>query len=254
MRVLFNLYGTVRYCGRLCFCPPLFKFNKSWHFLFKTQYILLTFCSTTNKAKSGGIQFRGEVKGLLSLLSLSNVSTLHQRNSHCIWLFPLFSVLQPERSRHAAPGPFSPWRCSSGLSVAVSHSVGSISNVPTAQQACHSSVDPYIFWIHPLCSPGKSRCDALLCASRSCGWICGCVQVMGRIGVHSLSQVLSTVLVFFVRYSSADLLRHVYSLFAVTQYSSLSELHSHNSSVFSLISTNPPHCRKYSPDRVTQGS
>lgn len=52
--------------------------------------------------------------------------------------------------------------------------------------------------------------------------------MMGRIGVHGLSQVLSTVLVFFfffVTYSVQLICGDVYSLFAVIQQLSLSQLH-----------------------------
>lgn len=76
--------------------------------------------------------------------------------------------------------------------------------------------------------------------------------MIGRIGVYGSSQVLSTVLVFFFVVKiqcSADLLRHVYSLFAVIQQLSLSQVH-----VVALgfhPDSNPPHCRKYSPAWAT---
>lgn len=145
------------------------------------------------------------------MLSLSNISRLHQRNSHCSRLCPLFffflscglnnhnMLLVSLVCDNAAP--------QGSAAQSVTRSVQSQSNVPTAQQSCHSSVDRYIFRIPSgLCSPVKSRCDKILCASRSCGWICGCVQLIRRIGVHSLSQVLSTVLVFFFLLDTVQLI------------------------------------------------
>lgn len=54
MRVCFNLYGTV--LSKDAFRPPLKVPEKLAFvsFLFFTQYILLAWCSETNKAKSGG--------------------------------------------------------------------------------------------------------------------------------------------------------------------------------------------------------
>lgn len=62
-----------------------------------------------------------------------------------------------------------------------------------------------------LCSPVDNRCDTFLRASRSCGSACTNARLSdSRIGVHGLSQVLSTVLMFFVRYSVQLICWHVY--------------------------------------------
>lgn len=93
--------------------------------------------------------------------------------------FLFFSVRQPEWSQHAS-GPFSPWCCSSGLK----HCSQSLSpfNVPTAQQACHASVDPYMFLNPSIVQPTEKqtwcvsvckqilRLDLWVCASEGKNW------------------------------------------------------------------------------------
>lgn len=110
-----------------------------------------------------------------------------------------------------------------------------------------------------LCSPVDNRCDTFLRASRSCGSACTNARLSdSRIGVHGLSQVLSTVLMFFVRYSVQLICWHVYlqefnhSPFPSCTAVALSV--STRAKSYNLNgSSNPLHCRKYSPDWTTLG-
>lgn len=82
-----------------------------------------------------------------------------------------------------------------GSSVAVSHAVRSMWRQLSKPAA--SSGDPHTFWNPPIVQPTEKADVMRVCmqADPTAGFVGVCVQVRGRIGVHSLSQVLSTVLV-----------------------------------------------------------
>lgn len=106
------------------------------------------------------------------------------------------------------------------------HSLVSQSNVPTPLPVCCSSHR----WVRFPDLPGfVQSSEKLMCyvfCVQADPAVASVVKVLGRVGVHSLSQVLSTVLVlYFIFCFDAMVIRHVYSSFAVTQHFSLSKLH-----------------------------
>lgn len=225
MRVLFN------YCTEGCICP-LFKFQKSWHFLyFKLHNILLTFCSTATNAKSCGRTTPRWGWGTSVAIPVKHVQPLSQN------LTPKLAV-----SSFCEPRPPVTWLITTPL---VRLSVGSLllgaqlcSHLVSLISLCQKDSST------ACCGRRVSLCEQILWSDL---WTC-LKWYEGLL--HAVwVQCLSPVLVFFFRQYKTDLLLHLYSLLESTFLClTLFHLISCFLTLNSLLtgSSNPPHTENYS--------
>lgn len=198
------------------FRPPLVEFDKSWLVCFfvktlRVPHVLL-------HCQQGKVRWQ-----------TVETSRDHQRHCPCqknpekftLQSAVLSFVLQPVLVLFVQDRC-----CSSGRSSAAGHSLVSQSNVPTPLPVCRSSNR----WVRFPDLPGFVQSSKKLMCYVFCVQadpaVAFVVKVWGRVGVHSLSQVLSTVLVlYFIFCFDVVMIWHVYSSFAVTRQFSLSKLH-----------------------------